>query len=77
MQRDKRHQHPHHATMQDLIKGIEAKQKESHNIIITIDGNESFVSSKGGIVKLCRECKLFDVYTHYSKNNVISRTYSK
>ena len=77
IQRDNRHQHFHHATIQDLIEEIKVKQRESHNIIITIDGNESFVSSKGGISNLCRECKLYDIYIHYFKNKEIPRTYSK
>ena len=36
------------------------KNKKKHEIILTIDGNETFSSSSGGISKVCKACRLFD-----------------
>ena len=44
--------HPHDAAITDLILEIKRKQKDNHEIIVTMDGNESFVNAKGGIAKL-------------------------
>ena len=45
MQQQGRDEHPHHATLHDLIKAIQQKQKHNHEIILTIDGNEPFLLS--------------------------------
>ena len=50
----------HDVTINDLIQVIKEKQNNSHEIILTMDGNETFVSSSGGIAKVCKACKLFD-----------------
>ena len=42
-----------------------------------MDGNEEFFSSKGGIAKLCRECKLYDVFSQRFKNNKLPNTHIK
>ena len=47
-QKNRTNIHPHDAAITDLIISIKRKQKDHHEIIVTIDGNESFVSSKGG-----------------------------
>ena len=52
--------HPHDVIINDLSKTIKEKQKNKHEIIITIDGNETFSSSSGGIAKVCKACRLFD-----------------
>ena len=77
MQRTNRQQHPHKATIDDLIVEIKKKQKNRHEIIITMDGNEEFSSSKGGIAKLCRECKLYDVFSQRFKNAKLPNTHIK
>ena len=64
LQQKGRQEHPHHAIINDLIKDIKAKQKYNNEIIITIDGDEPFISSNGGISHLCCECKLFDPLTY-------------
>ena len=64
MQQQGRDEHPHNATLKDLIKAIQQKQKHNHEIIVTIDGNEPFLSSMGGMATLCRICKLHDPFTH-------------
>ena len=53
-------EHPYDAVIHDSIETVKDKQNNSHNIIITIEGNESFISSKGRMAKLCREFKLYD-----------------
>ena len=77
MQKTNRQQHPHKATIDDLIIEIKKKQKSKHEIIITMDGNEEFTSSKGGIAKLCRECKIYDVFSQRFKNNKLPNTHIK
>ena len=64
--------HPRDATINDLIIEIKRKQKDDHEIIVTIDGNESFVNTKGGIAKLCKACQLYDPLTcrHELPNNI-------
>ena len=64
MQQQGRDEHPHNATLKDLIKAIQQKQKHNHEIILTIDGNEPFLSSMGGMATLCRIYKLHDPFTH-------------
>ena len=48
--------HLHDATINDLIIEIKRKQKDNHEIIVTMDGNEPLVNAKGGIAKLCKAC---------------------
>ena len=52
--------HPHDVTINDLIQATKEKQNNSNEIILTIDGNETFSYSPGGIAKVCKACKLFD-----------------
>ena len=52
--------HPHDVIINNLIQGIKEKQKNNYEIILTIDGNETFSSASGGIAKPCKACKLFD-----------------
>ena len=56
--------HPHDAAITDLIIAIKRKQKDRYETMITMDGNEAFVSSKGGISRLCKSCQLYDLLTH-------------
>ena len=77
MQRTNRQQHPHKATIDDLIVEIKNKQKNRHEIIIIMDRNEEFTSSKRGIEKLCRECKLYDVFSQRFKNAKLPNTHIK
>ena len=64
LQEQKRSIHPHQATLTDIIDAIKKKQKEGHGIFIALDGNEKFTQAKGGIVRLCHECKLHDPFNH-------------
>ena len=57
--------YPHDASITDLIIVIKRKQKNHHEIIVKMDGNEAFVSSKGGMIRLCKVCKLYDLLNHY------------
>ena len=59
MQKSNRYEHPHKAIITDTIKEIKKIQKEGHEIICLIDGNELFTNAKGGIAKMCKECKLY------------------
>ena len=56
--------HPHDAIINDLIIAIKRKQKDNHEIIVTIDGNELFVSTKGEISRLYKAYHLYDRLTH-------------
>ena len=42
-----------------------------------MDGNEVFESSKGGIDKLCRNCKLHDVLCHTHGHHDLSNSSSR
>ena len=63
-QKNRTNIHPHDAAITDLIIAIKRKQKDRHEIIVTVDDNEVFVSSKGGIARLCKACQLYDPLTH-------------
>ena len=56
--------HPHQVAITDIIEAIKKKQKEGHEILIALDGNMKFTQAKGGIARLCHECKLHDPVTH-------------
>ena len=56
-----RTEYPHDAAINSLIQAIKDKQNRNHNIIITIDGSELFISSKRGMEKLCRKYKIYDL----------------
>ena len=51
------------------------KQKEDHNIVLAMDGNEPFLNDKGGITRICRECKLFDQLHHRHGNQCDSKSF--
>ena len=42
-----------------------------------MDGNEEFTSSKGGIAKLCRDYKPYDVFSQRFKNAKLPNTHTK
>ena len=71
-QKNRTNIYPHDAAINDLIIGVKIKQKYNHEIIVTMDGNESFVNAKGGIAKLCKACQLYDplTYRHDLPNNI-------
>ena len=77
MQRTNRQQYSHKTTINDLIVEIKNKQKNGHKIIVTMDGNEEFSSSLGGIAKLCREFKLYDAFSQRFKNAKLPNTHIK
>ena len=64
LQEQRREIHPHKAAIIDIMAEIKKKQKEGHEILIALDGNEKFIQDKGGIARLCHECKLHDPFTH-------------
>ena len=51
--------HLRNAAVTSIIIAINKKRNEGHHIVLTIDGNETFINSSGGIARICRECKLF------------------
>ena len=75
MQKSNRYEHPHKATITDAIKEIKKFQKDGHEIILLIDGNEAFTNAKGGIAKLCKECKLYDPFSHRHNEQQNSKSY--
>ena len=75
MKQQVRDEHPHRTTLIDLRKAIKQKQKHNHEIIVTIDGNELFLSSTGGMAKMCRVCKLYDPFTHRHRDVVEGSSY--
>ena len=64
MQQTKNKENPRQAAITDIIITINKKQKEDHNIVLAMDGNEPFLNDSGGIARICRECKLFDPLNH-------------
>ena len=64
LQEQRREIHPHKAAIIDIMAEIKKKQKEGHEILIALDGNEKFIQDKGGIARLCHECQLHDPFTH-------------
>ena len=63
-QKNRTNIHPRDATINDLTIAVKRKQKDYHEIIVTMDGNDSFVNTKGGISKLCKVCQLYDPLTY-------------
>ena len=74
MQQSNRQEHPHTSIITDAIKEIKF-QKEGHKIILSIDGNEKFTHSQGGIEKLCKECKMCDIFAHRHNDQHNSKAY--
>ena len=70
LQEQRREIHPHKASIIDIIEAIKKKQKEGHEVLIALDGNEKFIQDKGEITRLCHECKLHDPFTHSTAKNV-------
>ena len=60
MQQTKRKNHPRQTAVTYIIIAINKKEKENHNVVLAMDGNEPFTNASGGIARICRECKLFD-----------------
>ena len=50
--------HPKNVAIDNIIKAINKFQNEDHEIILTMDINESFTHSTGCITRLYLECKL-------------------
>ena len=46
------------------MEAIKKKQKDGHEILIALDGNEKFIQDKRGIARLYHECKIHDPFTH-------------
>ena len=57
-QKNRTNIHPHDTAINDLIIEVKIIIKDNHEIIVTMDSNESFVNAKGGITKLCKACQL-------------------
>ena len=65
LQEQRRKFHPHKTAIIDIMAEIKKEQKEGHEILIALDGNEKWIQDKGGVVaKLCHECQLHDPFTH-------------
>ena len=64
MKKTQSSQHPHEVAINDLIKDVKENYHHSHEIMTTMDDNESFENSKGSIAKLCRSYKLHDIIGH-------------
>ena len=75
MQQTKIKDHPRQAVVTDITIIINKKQKENHNIVLTMDDNEPFTIASGGIARICRECKLFDPLHHKHGNTCDSKSF--
>ena len=64
LQEQRRKFHPHKAAIIAIMAEITKEQKEGHEILIALDGNEKFIQDKEGVAKLCHECQLHDPFTH-------------
>ena len=40
-----------------------------------MDGNKAFTQDKGGIVKLCKECKVYDPFEHHDSNQSNAKSF--
>ena len=77
MQQTKIKDHPRQAAVTDITIIINKKQKENHNIVLTMDDNEPFTIASGGIARICRECKSFDPLHHRHGNACDSKSFLK
>ena len=77
IQKHNQQQHPHDTAINDIINDIKSKQNNLHDIIITMDGNEVFESTKGEISKLCRNCKLHGILGHNHGYHDLLNSYSR
>ena len=75
MQQTKIKDRPRQAAVTDITIIINKKQKENHNIVLTMDDNEPFTIASGGIARICRECKLFDPLHHKHGNTCDSKSF--
>jgi len=53
--------HPRKQFIADLTEFIQEKQKQKHDIILNLDANEVLGEESGGISKLARDCRLYDL----------------
>ena len=77
IQKDDIDDHPREATITYIVKAINNKHTEDHDIIVCLDGNEAFTSDKGGITKFCKYCKLYDSLEHRHRGIGVNRTYKR
>ena len=75
MQKTQRKDHPHQAVIQDIIIEINKNIEEGHEIMLSIDGNDSINNATGGKAKLYRDCKLFDSFDRRHRNNNNAKLY--
>ena len=75
MQQTQRKEHPRDAAVTDIIITINKKRDNNHNIVLALDGNEPFFNSSGGIIRICRECTLFDPLDHKHGNACDSKSF--
>ena len=75
MQQTQRKEHSRDASITDIIIAINKKRDNNHNIVLAIDGNEPFFNSSGGIVRICRECTLFEPLDHRHGNACDSKSF--
>ena len=47
LQEQRKDIHPHKAAIIDIIEAIKKKQKEGHEVLIALDGNENSYNTKG------------------------------
>jgi hypothetical protein len=55
--------------IRDIIKFIQALQKDNHEIILSLDANETNGQDKVGIDLVLQECQLYDLHTIGPDNN--------
>ena len=77
IQQTKIKNHPREAAITDIIIVINKKQKENHNIVLAIDGDEPFINDSGGIARICRKCKSFDPLSHRHESECDSKSFLK
>lgn len=68
-------EYPYDAIIKDSIKTIKTKQKDNHEIIVAMDGNEPSTSAKGGITKLCQNLHLYDLMDYQHGKNMKFKYY--
>ena len=75
MQQLNRQEQPHKVTITNVIKEIKKFKIEGHGIILSIDGNEKFTQTQGGIAKLYTECEICDPFAHHHNDQRNSKAH--
>ena len=75
MNKTKSKYYPKQVAIQGIIIVISKNTKKDHDIILSINGNESFINTIGGIVKTCRDYEVYDPFENRHGNTTNAKSY--